>query len=166
MKTNHCSGRVKEREQKRERMQKKRGKEKNNHLLFQYKCTARWEQGPESTCGSPQGAEAFIRASLTEAICRDYGRFTVFSKGPAGAPWKLLNWEMSESGRRIERCFVSEGEGSLAHRERSHKARSQRNSDTNLLAQRHTYSHSARSHKPYKGRSEFVCRVPISISGF
>lgn len=47
--------------------------------------------------------------SLTEAIWRDYRRFTVFSEGPAGAPWKLLNWEMSESGHRIERRFVSGG---------------------------------------------------------
>ncbi len=115
---------------------------------------------------APQGAGAFIRASLTEAIWRAYGRFTVFSEGPAWAPWKLLNWEMSESGRRIEQCFVSEGEGSHAHQERSHKARSQRHSDTNLLAQWHAYSHWAQGHKPHKGRSKYVCRVPISISRF
>lgn len=143
-----------------------RGRGKDNHLLFQFKRISWWEQGPESACGDSHGAKAFIRASLTEAIRRDYGRFTVFSEGPAGAPWKLLNWEMSESGRRIEQCFVSEGEVSLAHQEWSHKVWSQRDRNTNLHAQWHAYSQWARSHKPYKGRSKFVCRVPISISGF
>lgn len=156
---NHHGGCVEDWEQKAE------GKT-DNHLLFQYKRTAWWERGPQSACGSSQEAGAFIRASLTAAIWKDYGRFTVFSEGPAGAPWKLLNWEMSESGRRIESCLVSEGEGSLAHQEWSHKACSQRSSDTNLPAQWHTHSLWALSHKPYKGRSKFVCRVPISISGF
>lgn len=160
---NRHSGCVNDREHKERKGGKKK---KDNHLLFQYQLAAWWKQGPESACGSSQGTEAFIRASLTKAIWRDYGRFTVFSAGPVGGPWKLFNWEISESGCGIEQCFVSEGEGSLAHQQWSHKARFQRNSDTNLLAQWHTYSHWARRHKPYKGGSKFVCRVPISISGF
>ncbi len=166
---NHHSGCVQERAKRRNRerrKERKRGKEKEKHLLFQHKRAVWWEQRPQSACGSSQGAEAFIRASLTEAIWRAYGRFTVFSEGPAGAPWERLNWEMSESGRRIEQCFVSEGEDSLAHQRRSHKARSHRNSDTNLLTQWHTYSRWAWAHKPHKDRSKFVCRVPISISRF
>lgn len=85
-----------------------RRKQYGNHLLVQFRHIASWEQGPQSARGSSQEDAAFMRASLTEAIWDGYGRFTIFSEGPARATWKLLNWEMSESGRKRERCFVSE----------------------------------------------------------
>lgn len=87
---------------------------------------------------------------LTEAIWSDYGRSTVFSEGPVWAPWKLLNWEMTESGRRREQCLISGGEGSLAHQERSHKASSESGGDTNLHAQRYAHSRWTQSRNPTK----------------
>lgn len=82
-----------------------------------------------------------------------------------GAPWKLLNWEMSESGHRMEECFVSEGESSFSHQERSHKACSRRSSNTEparILA--HLFPLSYRSHKPYKGRSKNLFAGYQSVS--
>lgn len=42
-------------------------------------------------------------------IWRHGARFTVSSEGPAGAPRKLLNWEMGGRGHGIEPCVVSAG---------------------------------------------------------
>lgn len=113
-------GKHKEKRVKRERKKKNEDK----HLPFQCKATAQWEQGPESACGSSQRTAAFIRASLTK------GGLQYSLRGQWRGPWKLFNWEISESECGVEQCFLSEGQGSVAHCEQSHKAEEQQ---TNLL---------------------------------
>jgi len=65
---------------------RERKRKRDKHLLFQCQRIAWLEQGPESACGGSRGAEAFIRASLTDAIWRDYGRFTAFTGAGRGHP--------------------------------------------------------------------------------
>ena len=104
---------------------KKKGWKGERHLVFQKQtyCLVRaggWGVGLNAR-GSSQGGQGFHQSLLQQDDMERLWKVYSILWGPAGLPWKLLNWEMSESGCRVEQCFVSEGESSFAHQEPSQK---------------------------------------------
>lgn len=87
-------------------------------------------------------------------------------RGQPGQPESCLigKWVkvgVEESGVLFQRWGLTHSRTSSGHTKHAH-----RGTAIPTVTQWHAFSHWASTDKPYKDRSKFVCRVPISISRF